>query len=360
MTTHSHTTVATAAKSSASRLRAQRKQTESALVLTRIFNATQARVFRACMEPSLLKRWWAPKGWSTPYVTVERQVGGLFHYCMRSSDGVDIWGRGIFREIVEPRRITYIDSFSDEEGNLVEPEHYGMSVDHPIETQVTISFAKVKNRTKVTLRHDIPRTFKERSMMMSGWKEMFDRLAVLLAETIMEVSKSGTETNFTRLFAVPRDRLFKAWIDPELLAEWWGPHGFSNPVCTTDPQPGGVFHIVMRSPDGIDQSIKGQYLKVQEPQQIVFTDFIDEAPAAWLEQLNAYRHKGMNAPPIVFNNTLLLADIEGGTRLTLHTCFESKDDRDAIMKMGYAEGMAESLDRLEELFASCSMPGKRI
>ena len=277
---------------------------------------------------------------------------------MQSPEGLQIWGRGLYRETTVPNKLVYIDSFSDEEGNLVEPSHYGMSADYPMETQLTVSFAKLKNRTRVSLRHDVPRSFTERAQMLKGWYEMFDRLAELLAETTMEVHKGQTDTVFTRLFAVPRDRLFQAWIDPELLAEWWGPHGFTNPVCTTEPHPGGTLHIVMRSPEGIDQSIKGQYLKVKAPEQIVFTDFIDNAPVDWLDLLNNYRHTGKNAPPLILNNTVLFADHEGKTRLTLTTCFDSKDDRDAIMKMGYAEGMAQSLERLEELFASCSMPEK--
>jgi uncharacterized protein YndB with AHSA1/START domain len=43
-----------------------------------------------------------------------------------------------------------------------------------------------------------------------------------------------------RIFDAPRELVFKAWTDPEHLAQWWGPHGFTNPVCEVDLRPGGV------------------------------------------------------------------------------------------------------------------------
>lgn len=238
---------------------------------------------------------------------------------------------------------------------MVEPSHYGMNADHPMESQVIISLAKLKGGTRVTLRHEIPRIFPEREMMQQGWNEMLDRLEVLLSETTMEVSKHEQETIFTRLFAVPRQRLFDAWLDQELLAEWWGPHGFTNPVCITNPKPGGSFRIVMRSPEGIDQSVSGEYLRIDTPHRINYAITIDDAPAEFLEQLNKQRHGGKYTAAPRMVNSLLFEEQEGGkTRLTLRTRFESNVDRDAILKVGYPEGMAESLEKLEEMFGACS------
>jgi len=313
-------------------------------------------VFQALTQPALLKRWWAPQGWTTPYVTVNLQKGGLFLYCMRSPEGQDIWGRGIFSELDAPKRIVYFDSFSDEDGNQVEPSHYGMSADHPNQSRVIISLSKLKGGTKLTLRHDLPRFFPEREMMQQGWNEMLGRLDVLLSETTMEVSKHEHETIFTRLFAVPRQRLFDAWLDQELLAEWWGPHGFTNPVSISNPKPGGTFRIVMRSPEGIEQSVSGEYLQISSPSRLDYSVMIDDAPAEFLEQLNKQRHGGKYTAAPQMVNSLVFEEQEGGkTRLTLRTRFESNIDRDAIMNVGYPEGMAESLEKLEEMFGVCSV-----
>src|SRR3989442_13310132 len=104
------------------------------LVITRVFDAPRDLVFKAGTEPQRLMRWWGPNGFTTPFCKVDLRPGGVFHYCMRSPEGQDYWGRGVYREIVEPERIVYLDSFADEEGTPVEPAHYGMSPGHPAET----------------------------------------------------------------------------------------------------------------------------------------------------------------------------------------------------------------------------------
>ena len=76
----------------------------------------------------------------------------------------------------------------------------------------------------------------------------------------------GYEVVLTRTFAAPRSLVFKAWIDPEHLAQWWGPHGFTNPVRELDPRPGGRWRIVMRGPDAADHPAKGVYREVVAPE----------------------------------------------------------------------------------------------
>ena len=58
------------------------------------------------------------------------------------------------------------------------------------------------------------------------------------------------QLRITRVFDAPREVVFKAWTDPQLLAQWWGPKGFTNPVCELDARPGGAIRVHMRGPDG--------------------------------------------------------------------------------------------------------------
>jgi hypothetical protein len=60
----------------------------------------------------------------------------------------------------------------------------------------------------------------------------------------------GGEFIFERVLDAPPDRVFRAWTDPEGLARWWGPKGFTNPLCEVDARPGGAIRIHMRSPGG--------------------------------------------------------------------------------------------------------------
>jgi uncharacterized protein YndB with AHSA1/START domain len=86
--------------------------------------------------PERLIRWWAPKGFTTPFCKIDLRPGGILHYCMRSSEGLDIWGIGVYREI---------------------GEHEG--------------------QTKVTLCRSIAASVEEREATRQGWSEMLDRLA---------------------------------------------------------------------------------------------------------------------------------------------------------------------------------------
>jgi uncharacterized protein YndB with AHSA1/START domain len=160
-------------------------ESDPGIVISRVFEAPRELVFAAWTEPEHLGRWFAPQGFTTPHCTVDLRVGGRFHFCMRSPDGREFWARGLYREIVPPDRLVYVDSFADEKGNLAHPSRYGMSADHPAESVVTVTFADVtvpglEGRTEVTLRHAIAKQVKEREGAEQGWSEMFDRLAQLL------------------------------------------------------------------------------------------------------------------------------------------------------------------------------------
>ncbi len=106
----------------------------------------------------------------------------------------------------------------------------------------------------------------------------------------------------------------------------------------------------MRSPEGVDYPIRGIYLEVKAPERLVFTDVMDEHPAEWHEALNKYR-QGEDKAAQELVTTVTLEEQHGKTKLTIVSRFASASDRDAFMKMGMAEGWAQSLERLEELLA---------
>jgi uncharacterized protein YndB with AHSA1/START domain len=156
------------------------------IVVSRVFDAPRRLVFEAWTRPEHLLRWWAPKGCTTPVCKVDLRPGGIFHYCMRMPDGRDIWGVGVYREIVEPSLLVYTDSFADAQGNPVPPTHYGMSADHPTETLVTVTFTEHGAKTTVTVRHAIPESVPERSGAEQGWAEMLERLDEALVSDLGE------------------------------------------------------------------------------------------------------------------------------------------------------------------------------
>jgi uncharacterized protein YndB with AHSA1/START domain len=63
----------------------------------------------------------------------------------------------------------------------------------------------------------------------------------------------------TRIFDAPRDLVFKCWTDPEHMAKWHGPKGFTSTVLKNDLRPGGAYRIHMRGPDGDDHWTQGVF-----------------------------------------------------------------------------------------------------
>lgn len=163
---------------------------------------------------------------------------------------------------------------------------------------------------------------------------------------------SERESATTRVFDAPRELVFKAWTQPEHMTRWWGPKGFTNPVCETDVRPGGAYRIVMRSPEGAEYPLKGVYREVVEPERLVLTDNWDDHPDEWQALLRENREEGEGKPAQEALNTVTFEEHDGKTTLTIRTLFESVAVRDAMLKMGMSEGWAQSLDRLEAHLAA--------
>ena len=156
---------------------------KQALVITRVFDASRDLVFKAWTEPERLIRWWGPKGFTTPFCKIDFRPGGVFHNCMRSPEGRDFCGKGVYREVVEPERIVFTDFFVDEKGDPVPATYYGMSPSWPAETLVTVTFAEHEGKMKLTLHHalaSVPAS--ERDLCQQGWSESLDKLAGDLAK----------------------------------------------------------------------------------------------------------------------------------------------------------------------------------
>src|SRR5262249_17479359 len=81
----------------------------------------------------------------------------------------------------------------------------------------------------------------------------------------------------TRIFDAPRELVFKAWTDPVHVARWWGPKGFTNPVCEIDLRVGGELRIVMRAPDGAEHPMKGVFQEIEPPARLVFSNIAIDA-----------------------------------------------------------------------------------
>lgn len=169
-----------------------------------------------------------------------------------------------------------------------------------------------------------------------------------------ELDKDTSEREFviTRVIAAPREQVFQAWTDPVQLAQWWGPHDFTNPVCEVDLRVGGAYRIVMRGPDGTEYPIKGVYGPIAAPTRLVMTDNWEEHPDQWREQLTDNQGNATeDAVQEALNEVTFEAEQGGQTRLAIRIIFSSGAVRDAMLKMGMSEGWSQSLERLSALVA---------
>ena len=163
---------------------------------------------------------------------------------------------------------------------------------------------------------------------------------------------AGREFILTRIINAPRALVWKAWTDPKHMAQWWGPHSVTNPVCQMDVRPGGAWRIIMRLPDGVDYPITGVYLEIVKPERLIRTMDCSEHPEAWHDLVKPDRQKGERNPAGEMLQTVTFEDQGGRTKLTIRTRFNSVAIRDAMVKMGMTEGWTQSLERLEALLAN--------
>jgi len=143
---------------------------------------------------------------------------------------------------------------------------------------------------------------------------------------------AGRELVMTRVFDAPRKVVFAAWTNPKQVAQWWGPTGFTNPVCELDVRPGGAILIHMRAPDGTVYPVSGVYKEIVEPERLVFTSIaLDKDGKVMFENMN----------------TMIFSEYDGKTTVALRVEVV-KSSAGAVQHLaGMEMGWKLTLDRLE-------------
>ncbi len=143
---------------------------------------------------------------------------------------------------------------------------------------------------------------------------------------------AGRVMEMTRVFDSPRKDVFAAWTDPKQVAQWWGPTGFTTPVCELDVRPGGAILIHMRAPDGTIYPMSGVYREVVPPERLVFTATpLDKDGKAMFENLN----------------TVIFSERDGKTTVSLRVEVVKSSAEAEQYLAGMEMGWKMTLDRLE-------------
>lgn len=144
------------------------------------------------------------------------------------------------------------------------------------------------------------------------------------------------ELFLTRVFDAPRELVFKAWTDPKHVQKWWGPRGFTNPVCELDVRPGGAMRIDMRGPDGTVFPMTGVYTEIVAPERLAFTSgALDKDGTPLFEVLS----------------TVTFTEQAGKTTIKLHARVVRATPAAAPHLAGMEIGWTQTIDRLGDFVA---------
>ena len=143
------------------------------------------------------------------------------------------------------------------------------------------------------------------------------------------ISTSDREIVSSRVLNAPRDLVFRAWSDPNHIAKWWGPKGFTNAFEEFDMRPGGMWRFVMHGPNGADFPNESVFLEVVRPERIVF------------------RH--LSSPE--FLATITFEEQGAKTLLTWRMLFNTAAEYDRV-KLYAVPGNEQNLDKLEQELAT--------
>src|SRR5712692_3319826 len=172
--------------------------------------------------------------------------------------------------------------------------------------------------------------------ILSGVISRFERKGRYMAKNETKITSvpGKQEILITREFDAPRELVFKAITDPQLIPQWWGPRYLSTQVDTMDVRPGGQWRFINRDAEGKAYAFHGVYHEILAPERIIDT----------------FEFEGLPETGHVTLETMKLEALPGGrTRLIAQSVFQSVADRDGMLQSGMEEGVNETYDRLAEL-----------
>jgi uncharacterized protein YndB with AHSA1/START domain len=310
-------------------------EAEREIVLTRLLDAPRERVFEAWTDPARMPRWWGPNGFTTTVSEMDVRPGGAARYVMHGPDGTDYDNLVVYHEVVRPERLVY---------------SHGSTAD-PAQFHVTVTFAEQSGKTLLTLRSLFPtkaaRDAKAKFGAIEGGRQTLARLAGYLSPGAFPAARAPAAASddrlvtITRVFDAPRERVFRAWTDPQTLVRWFAPHGCAVRFRAIDVRPGGEFHSCIRTPDGTECWCRGVYREVVAPSRLVFTMAVANERGDPVDPVDVGMDPEWPRETLV---TVTLEDAAGKTRLTLHQTVRESLAR----RTGAHPSWLQMLDRMAE------------
>ena len=285
------------------------------IAMTRTFDAPRELVFAMWTSPDHVAWWFGPKGFTMSIESMDVRPGGSWKFVMHGPDGRDYDNHIVYSVVESPSRLCY--------------SHIAPKFD------VEITFEDVDGKTRLSSRmiFDTAETrnrIAEEHGAIQGLEQTLSRLAELAGYTATAAATDGPEMVATRVFDAPRELVFKAQTDRDMMMRWWGPHHTKNLSVDIDLRVGGKWHV-KQDAFGAIHDFSGKYLEIDPPSRLVMTFVWGGAPEDTVTSYVSFEDEG------------------GKTRLTSRIVFSSLAMRDRMISQGMAGGMMQSNERLDSL-----------
>lgn len=306
------------------------------MTLTADFAAPVERVWAAFADPRQLERFWGPPGWPATFTYFDHVVGGTARYYMASPTGEKARGGWEFLAINAPTRFEVLDRFFGEDGEPVE----GMpAMRMTFDFEATDSGTRMTNTSYFNSADDLDQVVQMGAI--EGSTQAMNQLDAVLQGlreyaqgkgTRMELM-DDTHVRITRLIDGPRELVWRAHHDQELVKKWMlGPDGWEMTENVVGSVVGETYRTSwapVGDTEGEPFGFEGEVLLMDPPRRAVTTE----------------KMIGMDGPSTI--NDLLFVEEDGATLLQLIIEYPDKDTRDMILATGMVDGMESSYARLE-------------
>ena len=146
----------------------------------------------------------------------------------------------------------------------------------------------------------------------------------------------------TRIFDAPRELVWKAWTDPALVKQWWGPKGFTVPVYKADFRVGGKYLICMKSPDGQEFWNGGEYHEIVKPEKIASTMYFSDSEG------NKRSSEDYGIQHEVLDESADVTQFEEHGPTQTKLTFTGNEPMKSAIESGQLEGWNQILDKFAE------------
>lgn len=306
--------------------------------ITRIYDAPIKAVWNAWVDPDQAAQWWGPRGFTLTTHSKDFRPGGHWTYTMHGPDGVDYPNKTLYLEIEEYSKLVY--------------DHGGHD-DRPPVFRVTVVFTSVDGKTKMDMSMALPTpeaaAETKKFVKQVGGFATWDRLAEYLDKQL----SNKDDFVITQSFDAPIQLMFEMWTSPEHFCQWLPPTGFQMEFIRAEIKPGSSAFYRMTGGNGVKMYGRVEYLKIQEPDLIVYTQqFCDD-------QENISRHPMAPTWPATMLTVVKLT-AEGPQQTRVTVIWEpygptTPEELETFIqaRAGMTQGWTGSFDKLEAYLLEC-------